>query len=613
MVNETELQLLKILFKTTKKKPTKNITSSRAYPHGIERQYYRKLKAFYKPLTDYVINYIEKNMEPLLRGDSSEIRLDTIPGDSFRKMIYNLEDWLSVYMPDISELPESSNNNVILTSLGKTADEAMQFGEKEFEKTIEKGIHVNLPTSAPWWDDMKSSWAEDNYTLITSNAKNYVSKINTLTEQAIVNGMSPGKLKDEIMKATESLSDKHCKLLARDQMGKLNGQITQAQMEEIGLDMYVWSTAYDDRVRESHAIMEGLLCRWDDASVCSYDNGKTWVDRPSGAVQLHPGQDIQCRCVGLAFYPELVSEVEGVPMQEIVDSIPENNNVTELNILDNGFVKTGWRVEAVDRLQPTQCENINKLYKMAETIRPEFTAYTENMISDLKDLDLKIVSRPELKGNARIAEKMLSDQIEFEKNGGTGYKFFNRKTNKPNGRFIFDIDGNTIVTNNINEVQRVLEKYNNDSSVLRIKNNFATPSKLGYSDINMNIKMSNGVIVETQINTTANIVAKQYGHSLYEVSRSISGNLDYSELNNIMSDAQQKLYKMSNELSRNGKFPKVTGDVFKYSYKPYEDALKDDLKKAIPYFNKAKKEGVLDSKTIDNFEKLCEKIGVKIL
>ena len=333
--NETEIQLMKILFKTSGKKPTKNITSQRAYPHGVEMKYFRQLKGFFKPLTDYVNKYINENLEPLLRGDSTEIHLDTIPGPSFRNMIYNLENWLSIYMPDIADLPTDSNNNIIFTALGKTAEEAKAFGDKEFQKTIEKGIHVNPPTTSEWWDDMKSSWAENNYTLITSNAKKYVEQINNLTEQAIVNGLSPKKLKEEIMKATEGLSEKHCKLLARDQMGKLNGNITEAQMQEIGLDLYVWSTAYDDRVRDSHALMEGLLCRWDDASVCSYDNGKTWVDRPSGAVDLHPGQDIQCRCVALSFYPELEAEMMGTSLNEQTEGLPDVQDLPQFNEVSN--------------------------------------------------------------------------------------------------------------------------------------------------------------------------------------------------------------------------------------------------------------------------------------
>lgn len=336
--NETEIQLMKILFKTSGKRPTKNITSRRAYPFGVEKKYSRQLQGFFKPLTEYVENFIKQNMEPLLRGDSKDLHLDAIPGDTFRNMIYNLENWLSVYMPDIPEITDyrdyENRNNVILTSLAKTANEAKEFGDKEFEKMLQKGIHVSVPSSAEWWNDMKKSWAEDNYTLITSNAKNYVSKINTLTEQAIVNGLSPKKLKEEIYKATEGLTQKHCKLIARDQMGKLNGQITQAQMEEIGLDMYVWSTAFDDRVRDSHAAMEGLLCRWDDASVCSYDGGKTWVDRPSAAVQLHPGQDIQCRCVGLSYYPELTSQIEDKPMEYISAAETEDSVSNYQSIID---------------------------------------------------------------------------------------------------------------------------------------------------------------------------------------------------------------------------------------------------------------------------------------
>ena len=407
--NETEIQLMKILFKTSGKRPTKKITSPRAYPHGIERKYYRELESFFKPLTDYVENFINQNIEPLLRGDSEELHLDAIPGDTFRKMIYNLENWISVYMPDISELPADKNNNVILTTIAKTADEAMEFGNKEFAKMLDKGIHVNLPTSASWWNDMKSSWAEDNYNLITSNAKNYVSKINTLTEQAIVNGMSPKKLKEEIFKATEGLTQKHCKLLARDQMGKLNGQITQAQMQEIGLDMYVWSTAYDDRVRDSHAAMEGLLCRWDDASVVSYDGGKTWVDRPAAAVQLHPGQDIQCRCVGLAYYPELTAEIEGKP----IEYIPASETAESVSNFESVFDK----IEKMQEDKNGEIKNIIPL-ATAATIKEATKIYekqkatgTEIYVEKMIDLD-KVVTNEKKLNKEKLLETVKSNKLK---------------------------------------------------------------------------------------------------------------------------------------------------------------------------------------------------------
>ena len=610
--NETEIQLMRILFKTNGKKATKNIVSKRAYPHGIEMKYFRQLKSYFKPLTDYVNNYISENLEPLLHGDSTEVRFDTIPGNSFRKMIYSLEDWLSVYMPDISELPSDSNNNVIFVGLGKTADETMEFSEKEFKRIIEKGIHVNLPVSAPWWDDMKKSWAEDNYTLITSNAKNYVSKINTLTEQAIVNGLSPMKLKEEIKKATESLSDKHCKLLARDQMGKLNGQITEAQMTEVGLDMYVWSTAYDDRVRNSHAVMEGLLCRWDDASVCSYDNGKTWVPRPADAVDLHPGQDIQCRCVALAFYPELVSEMEGIPISEVISEDMIENNAYQLDILNKDFVPVDWRVDKSEQIQPKKCEELSELYKMAEKAHPEFSSFTKNMMDGF-DFNYQILERPKLKGKDRIEEKLRTDQLKSDLKGKDKNKYYNALKNKYNTRYILDIDGNTIAVDDVSQVQEILKKYSDNKAVLRVKNNFAVPSPVGYSDINMNLRMPNGVIVETQINTTANIVAKEYGHSLYEVYRSIDTNMDFKKLADKMGEVQTNLYKVSRQLSLNGDFPKVKGDIFKFTYKPYEKILKDGLTNdVIKEYKKAKNKHLFNDDTVKHFEELLKKLGLHL-
>ncbi len=88
---------------------------------------------------------------------------------------------------------------------------------------------------------------------------------------------------------------------------------------------------------------------------------------------------------------------------------------------------------------------------------------------------------------------------------------------------------------------KVLEYLGTRQDMIRIKNNFAQPSPLGYSDCNVNIRLSNGTVAEIQLNTAANMVAKErYGHALYEVSRAIGSNPEYSELKTIMSEAQRK-------------------------------------------------------------------------
>jgi uncharacterized protein with gpF-like domain len=129
------------------------------------------------------------------------------------------------------------------------------------------------------------------------------------------------------MKVDKNMKAGRANTIARDQIGKLNGQITQARMASVGLSMYIWSSSGDERVRgdpsgsyphaePSHYLMDGLLCRWDDATVYSPDKGKTWIPRPSGAVLMHPGQDILCRCTALSYWDELVDQVDSMIDEE---------------------------------------------------------------------------------------------------------------------------------------------------------------------------------------------------------------------------------------------------------------------------------------------------------
>lgn len=68
-------------------------------------------------------------------------------------------------------------------------------------------------------------------------------------------------------------------LIARDQIGKLNGKIVKVRHAEAGITEYIWSTSSDERVRPSHKALNGTRQRWD-------------VPPAVG----HPGEDIQCRC-----------------------------------------------------------------------------------------------------------------------------------------------------------------------------------------------------------------------------------------------------------------------------------------------------------------------------
>ena len=70
----------------------------------------------------------------------------------------------------------------------------------------------------------------------------------------------------------------------------------------MGSKTYIWSGVMDERhrKREDHWVMNGKLCRWDDPTIFSEDQGKTWKKRKQiGGVEAHPSEPINCRCAAL--------------------------------------------------------------------------------------------------------------------------------------------------------------------------------------------------------------------------------------------------------------------------------------------------------------------------
>lgn len=304
---------------------------------------------------------------------------------------------------------------------------------------------------------------------------------------------------------------------------------------------------------------------------------------------------------------------------ESKDSSFINDSDAEKYLYDKNSVKSGWR--STDGLQPESCDSIDGLYKTVEAARQEFNDFTDSIANKYSDLNPIVMKRPNLKNKERIKEKLRTD-AEDEKMQGKDYKsIYDDETDTYHCRTIRDCDGHTICMNSTKDVAKVLEVLDGRPEVVRIKNNFAKPSVVGYSDINMNVRLSNGAIVELQLNTTANLVAKErYGHALYEVYRSVSENPKYSELASKMADAQKNLYSLSNKYSKEGNFP--TNNIPKskngsvniydssYKHEPYAAAIRKQVKEAKPLFRKALLDGSLSSSTVEHFGHLVEYVGL---
>lgn len=176
---------------------------------------------------------------------------------------------------------------------------------------------VDLIQAEPWIDAEARAFIQNNVTLIKKLSDDTAREI----EGIVMNGFRSGKrietMKKEILgtplePGKFSKVEHRARLIARDQTSKLWGDLTRLRQQDVGVEMYIWRTAKDERVRPTHAALEGKYCRWDDATVYADTLQEAmagnWKKRKSSMILLHPGEDFQCRCYAEAVFEILFAE-----------------------------------------------------------------------------------------------------------------------------------------------------------------------------------------------------------------------------------------------------------------------------------------------------------------
>lgn len=203
----------------------------------------------------------------------------------------------------------------IVKLLPNLFDEVRDFTKRSVKRSI-VNIETNISNSAelisgssvklPKLATLRKSWATENARLIKSIPDELLSRIARSVSEAVANGQSIESLKKRILELTD-ITKRRARVIARDQISKLRGVLARHESLSRGVLHYEWSSAKDEAVRTSHEKMDKKICSWLDATVYKdLLNDNRWKKRSSiGGVELHPGQDILCRCTSF-----LVAKVE---------------------------------------------------------------------------------------------------------------------------------------------------------------------------------------------------------------------------------------------------------------------------------------------------------------
>lgn len=279
-----------------KKKPKRQ-----RWPHAAEREYAKALLR----LVDALRVPVRRSLVKLKAADKSAGRTDadgTIPERNASEVTRSLGGIKAQF----DTIVKRARVGLIAQGVEKRVN---AFATKAVDDVIKplaggggkaRGV-VTIPTSKITEGVDSKGIVKENVELITSIATRLLPEVRKVIEE----GWSKGRTVDEISRDVEArfgVSESRARLIARDQVGKINAKVTEARHKEIGIVEYEWSTSLDERVRgnpaglypkakPSHWAREGQRFRYDKP--------------PKGG---HPGEDFQCRCVASPVIPDLDDE-----------------------------------------------------------------------------------------------------------------------------------------------------------------------------------------------------------------------------------------------------------------------------------------------------------------
>lgn len=244
-------------------------------PRGAELQYRTELLK----LLGEIETQVEESILPIVRRavdqtrqrrpDAAGARFDA-PADDVTSATDRIRERLASTLLS----PES-----LRASAGAIAQNISVFNRGQLNRVFEATVGIGLPSTEPGLTDLLRGFIQDNARLITSLATDTISQI----EGSVLRGLRRGQTNSDIaasIRNATGVSARRARLIARDQVASLNGELTQIRQTRMGVSEYIWRTSGDERVRDEHQALDGTR--------------HSWANPPAGG---HPGEPINCRCV----------------------------------------------------------------------------------------------------------------------------------------------------------------------------------------------------------------------------------------------------------------------------------------------------------------------------
>lgn len=223
-------------------------------------------------ITDEIARLVRLRLLPMLQATTDEqraklgLRADS-PPDDVERVIADIREEFKFKFPEGFEKTEAE----------KAGESASNVNREQVKSQI-KAVGIDAFQDSPIAGDMLKDFTRTNVKLITSLSETAFTRIEDVVQRGLVTGARHGTIAKQIEKEFD-ISRSRAKLIARDQVSKLNGQLTRQRHKSNGITHEIWRTVKDERVRPEHEDRDGQ---------------KYSIE--TGIEGEFPGEPVNCRC-----------------------------------------------------------------------------------------------------------------------------------------------------------------------------------------------------------------------------------------------------------------------------------------------------------------------------
>lgn len=255
-------------------KPARRRMPRQAQPDGLRLDYARQLVG--------IVSMVRDIVEDETSGLS---RLFVVRSDAV-----DINASLDRAAKRVAERLRPSELQSVAAKIGeKTSD----FQKAQLARQAQAALGVDISSLMPAASKVVDAFVSENVALIKSIPTTYLSEV----EKTLTRGLSAGERWEttaEKLAERFGVAESRARLIARDQVGKLYGQLNAERQKGLGVTGYIWQTANDGRVRDEHEARQGERYEWSAPP----EDG-------------HPGEPVNCRCFAEPDFTAIFEELRG--------------------------------------------------------------------------------------------------------------------------------------------------------------------------------------------------------------------------------------------------------------------------------------------------------------